>query len=72
MTAISLQVKGRMGGKACVVTTDTGASVTTARQDIRAGLLEIDPPTKCPLQMASEYPPHFEGSFRDNDYRSAQ
>jgi hypothetical protein len=35
------------------VTIDKGAFVNTARLDIAAGLPEIDPATKCVLQMAS-------------------
>jgi hypothetical protein len=36
----SLNAKGQIGKKACLVTTDTGASVTIARLDIITELLE--------------------------------
>jgi hypothetical protein len=49
----SLHAKEQIGEKAGLVTTDTGASMTTTRSDITSGLLERDPPTKLVLQMLS-------------------
>jgi hypothetical protein len=49
----SLHAKGWVGGKARLVTVDTGASVTIIRPDIAVRLLKKDLPTKCALQMAS-------------------
>jgi hypothetical protein len=42
-----------MGGKACVMTNDTGASVAIARLDITVELSERDSPMKCVVHAAS-------------------
>jgi hypothetical protein len=49
----SLIVHSWIGDKPCLVTTDTGASMTITKPDITSGLPERDPPMQCTLQTAS-------------------
>jgi hypothetical protein len=49
----SLHVKGWIREKACLVTIDTGSSMTIPRPDITAGLPKGDQPMWCTLLMAS-------------------
>lgn len=49
----SLQAKEWIGDRSCLVTVDTGASVTIVRPVITAGLPKRVPSTKCALQTAS-------------------
>jgi hypothetical protein len=49
----SLYVKGRIGDRPCLMTIDTGASITIARPDITAGLPETKPSWLYVLQMVS-------------------
>jgi hypothetical protein len=50
----SLHAKGLIGGKAYVMTNDTGASVMVVRRDIAIGLPERDPPMKCAVPESGE------------------
>jgi hypothetical protein len=47
----SLYAEGPIGDKPCLVTINTGASVTITKLDITAGLPERDLPTWCALQV---------------------
>jgi hypothetical protein len=49
----NLQAIGRIGDKPCIVTVDTGASVSIARPDIVAGLPERDVPKKACVRSIS-------------------
>jgi hypothetical protein len=58
----SLNTEGRIGGKSCLVTIDTGASVTVARLDVTTGLSKRDPTMLYVLQAALGDSPDPEGS----------
>jgi hypothetical protein len=64
----TLNTKGQIGDKQCLVIIDTGASVTTARLDITVGLLERYLSKLYVLQMALGDPPLPEQSVSKVDF----
>jgi hypothetical protein len=64
----TLNTKGQIGDKSCLVIIHTGASLTTARLDITVGLLERYLSMLYVLQMALGDPPHPEQSVSKVDF----
>jgi hypothetical protein len=63
----SLHAEGWIGGKACLATIDTGASVMLARPNIAAGLPKRERPMKSDLQTSLGDSPRLKKSVSDND-----
>jgi hypothetical protein len=66
----SLHAQGWIGDKPCLMTTDSGMSVTVAWPNITAGLPQRPTHAICPADGIIGDHPHLEESFRKTDFEA--